>query len=157
MTEIYLFCAQIIPDAGEQVRVQADGESFRPLLCSPGTHPSSHSAWGSSLTFCGTGHPFLTRLCSLLTQVPATYCSELGFSRVHFSPTYVPRHRDHVNLAPLLPSNTRSGSWLHFDAGECLLFTHPAFLSCQANCHGYIPGESVSRSVVSDSLPPHQL
>ena len=105
MTENYLFCAQIIPDAGEQVRVRADGESFRPLLCPPGTHPTSRSAWGSSLTFCGTGHPFLTRLCSLLTQVPATHCSELGFSRVHFPSTSVPRHRDHVNLAPLLPSN----------------------------------------------------
>ena len=47
---------------------------------------------------------------ALLTQAPATHCSQLGFSLVHFPPTSVPRHWDRVNLAPLLPSNTRSGS-----------------------------------------------
>ena len=41
--------------------------------------------------------------------------------------------------------------------GSVYCLSHPVFLSGQANCHGYIPVESVSHSVVSDSLPPHQL
>ena len=79
MTENYLLCAQIIPDAGERVRVRADTESFRPLLCPSGTHPSS--AWpGAHLSPLVAQPPFLTRFCSLLTEAPAIYCGQLDFS-----------------------------------------------------------------------------